>query len=146
MHFKAFCKNTTLFHHLQLPRPTNYPKFPSTQAELDTQWNTKNSESAQPRSQTRWDTLYLLLSLRTSYRWVEARRNQHQLWRELVRHRHEDLEEGGHVVRVVVSLSVEGNVQVEAGSRAGTHVVEVGLAQLGPKRSELVPAIDIIAL
>ena len=39
------------------------------------------------------------------------------------------------------SLRVEGDVHVVPGSRAGTHVVEVGLPQLWPKRPELVTAV-----
>ena len=83
---------------------------------------------------------YLLLSLGTPNRRVEARGDEDELGRELARHGHEDLEEGGQVVRVVVALRVERNVHVEAGPRAGAHVVEVRLPQLGPKRPELVPA------
>ena len=83
---------------------------------------------------------YLLLSLGTPYRRIEARGDEDELRRELARHGHEDLEEGGQVVRVVVALRVERDVHVEAGPRAGPHVVEVRLPQLGPKRPELVSA------
>ena len=89
---------------------------------------------------------YLLLSLGTPNRRIEARGNKDELRRELARHGHEDLEEGGQVVRVVVALRVERDVHVEAGPSAGTHVVEVGLPQFGPKRSELVPAKEHIGI
>ena len=87
-----------------------------------------------------WTGTYLLLSLGTPNRRIEARGDEDELRRELARHGHEDLEEGGQVVRVVVALRVERDVHVEAGPRAGAHVVEVRLPQLGPKRPELVPA------
>lgn len=89
---------------------------------------------------------YLLLSLGTPNRRIEARGDEDELRRELARHGHEDLEEGGQVVRVVVALRVERDVHVEAGPRAGAHVVEVRLPQLGPKRAELVSAKALLAL
>ena len=87
-----------------------------------------------------WTGTYLLLSLGTPNRRVEARGDEDELRRELAGHGHEDLEEGGQVVRVAVALRVERDVHVEAGPRAAAHVVEVRLPQLGPKRPELVPA------
>ena len=89
---------------------------------------------------------YLLLSLGTPNRRIEARGDKDELRRELAGHGHEDLEEGGQVVRVVVALRVERDVHVEAGPRAGPHVVEVRLPQLGPKRAELVSAKALLAL
>ena len=89
---------------------------------------------------------YLLLPFWTTNRRVEARGDQHELRGELARHGHEDLEEGGQVVRVVVALRVERDVHVEAGPRAGANVVEVGLPKLGPKRSELVSAIEDVGI
>ena len=93
-----------------------------------------------------WTGTYLLLSLGTPNRRIEARGDEDELRRELARHGHEDLEEGGQVVRVVVALRVERDVHVEAGPRAGAHVVEVRLPQLGPKRAELVSAKALLAL
>ena len=87
-----------------------------------------------------------MLSLGTTNRRVEARGNKDELRRELAGHGHEDLEEGGQVVRVVVALSVERDVDIEASSRAGAHVVEVGLPQFGPKRAKLVSAKEDIGI
>ena len=93
-----------------------------------------------------WTGTYLLLSLGTPNRRIEARGDEDELRRELARHGHEDLEEGGQVVRVVVALRVERDVHVEAGPRAGAHVVEVGLPQFGPKRAKLVSAKEDIGI